>query len=70
MLANGGDNDDETMSLKEAARRMGVSSPTARRAARRGDIPAILWGRTFRVLKAPFDDLMRGRSTIRRSKAR
>lgn len=52
----------ETMPLKEAAHRMGVSLQTARRAARRGDIPAIIWGRSYRVLKLPFEELMRGRS--------
>jgi len=51
-----------TIPLTEAARDMGVSLKAARRAAKNGDIPAIPWGRTYRILRSPFEALITGRS--------
>jgi excisionase family DNA binding protein len=48
-----------TISLQDAARLMGVSLKAARRAVKNGDIPAISWGRSYRVLRMPFEALLR-----------
>ena len=60
-----------TISLRDAARQMGVSLKAARRAVRSGDIPAIPWGRTYRVLRVPFEALIgaRGEANDRKEPA-
>ncbi len=52
----------ETLSLNEAAHRIGVSPQTVRRAIQRGDIPAFIWGRTYRVPKLAFEQVIMGLS--------
>jgi len=46
------------MSLNEVARRIGVSPQAARRAIERGEIPAFIWGRTYRVPRKRFEQAM------------
>jgi excisionase family DNA binding protein len=52
----------ETISIREAAERLGLSVWATRRAAASGDIPAIRVNARWRVLKAPFEQLLRVRT--------
>lgn len=49
-----------TLTLPEAARRLGVSVKAARRAAKNGELPVIRWGNTYLVLREPFEAMLRG----------
>jgi excisionase family DNA binding protein len=50
----------ETISVNEAAHRIGVTPQTVRRAIQRGEIPAFVLGRTYRVPKSRFERLIEG----------
>jgi excisionase family DNA binding protein len=53
----------ETISIAEAADQLGVDRRVAKRAAETGQIPAIPVGSRLRVLKGPFEKLLRERDT-------
>jgi excisionase family DNA binding protein len=48
-----------TLSLPEAAARLGISLKAARRAAQRGEIAAIQIGRRWLVLREPLEAMLR-----------
>lgn len=48
----------ETMKIEEAALRMGVSTKTLYRAAKRGEIPTLRVGRLLFVRRAAFERLL------------
>jgi excisionase family DNA binding protein len=50
----------KTLSIREAAERLGVTPETARTAARRGDLPAIRVGSRLLILREPFERLLSG----------
>lgn len=47
----------ETLTVAEAAARLGISVKAAREAAKRGDLPAFKVGRRYLIVKARFDRL-------------
>ena len=49
-----------TLTLQEASNRLGRSLKAIRRAAEAGELPVIRWGRTYLVLREPFERLLRG----------
>jgi excisionase family DNA binding protein len=49
------------MSVVEAADYLGLSPKAVRRAVKAGEIPAIPWGRTFRILRKPLDEILNAR---------
>lgn len=51
-----------TLRLAEAAQRLGISIARIRRAAAIGQIPAIRIGRTWLVLRAPFERMLLGQA--------
>lgn len=51
-----------TIALSEAARRLGVSLGSARAAAKAGELPAIPWRRSYRVLKSDFEAMIAPRN--------
>lgn len=48
----------ETLTIDEAAERLGISVPLARKAARAGDLPAIKFRSRYLVLRKPFDEML------------
>jgi excisionase family DNA binding protein len=50
--------DQQTISLGEAAHRLGVSPKAIRRAIERGDLPGFAWGRTYRIPKLRFEQVV------------
>lgn len=50
----------ETLSVPEAAQRLGVSVKTLHRAIGRGEIPVVRIGRRALVLRRPFDEMLFG----------
>jgi excisionase family DNA binding protein len=50
----------QTISIAEAARRLGIGRNQAYAAARRGEIPVIEFGRTKRVPLPAFDQMLLG----------
>jgi len=53
----------ETITIYEAATRLGVSLPTAYRAAARGDLPAIRCGARVLVIRKLFEQMLAGEAT-------
>ena len=51
-----------TMTVPQAAKRLGIGRNAAYQAVRRGEIPAIRVGGRILVPKRAFDDLLRGRA--------
>ncbi|MDE2482157.1 MAG: helix-turn-helix domain-containing protein [bacterium] len=49
-----------TLSLGDAAALLGVSIGAARRAAQQGQIPALRFGRRWRILRQPLERLLAG----------
>jgi excisionase family DNA binding protein len=52
--------ESETMSVVQAARKLGVDDDTAYAAVKRGEIPVIRIGRLYRVPVAAFNRLLKG----------
>jgi excisionase family DNA binding protein len=52
------DSDRQTMTVEEAARKLGISRNSAYEAARQGQIPTIRIGRLLLVPKVAFDRLL------------
>jgi excisionase family DNA binding protein len=52
-----------TMSLTEAAQRLGLSVKATRKAAKAGEIPAIQIGRRLLVLRDPLESMLRTAAT-------
>ena len=50
----------ETLSVPEAAQRLGVSVKTLHRAIARREIPVVKIGRRALVLRRPFDEMLSG----------
>lgn len=50
--------DRDTLTLEEAAKRLGVTVGVARRAARAGDLPVIRLGRSVLILRWPFEKML------------
>jgi hypothetical protein len=51
-----------TYSIKYARKKLGLSVNAAYRAAAAGEIPAKKFGRAWRVLAQPFDEMLNGNS--------
>ena len=56
--------DRETLSTKDAAKRLGVSVRALRRALQAGDLPAVRINRRWRVLRLPLEKLLLGESDL------
>ncbi len=53
----------DTMTVEEAAKRLGIGRNQGYQAARAGQIPCIRLGKRFLILRAPFELLLQGKAT-------
>jgi hypothetical protein len=48
----------DTITLAEAGKRLGKSAKATKRAVERGELPAIPWGKSYLILRAPFERML------------
>jgi excisionase family DNA binding protein len=48
----------DTITLAEAAKRLGKSVKATKRAVERKELPAIPWGRSYLILRVPFERML------------
>lgn len=51
----------ETMSVRQASRMLGTCYATGLKFAKNGQLPCVRLGREFRVLREPFEAMLKGR---------
>jgi len=51
-------NPRDTITLAEAGKRLGKSAKATKRAVERGELPAIPWGKSYLILRAPFERML------------